>query len=215
VYIIVVCQNCGNITPEGKFCEHCGASLQIVPVQAPPYGYPQPVIQPQPLPAKQGMSALKKILLIGVILFCIFLILGVIGYLESPVPAPPPKPVTVIPTSKLTATPATTGTYSHTPSETINGYVDSKGSYRITTNIRDPSTALYSIRLVGPKNADLDLYVKKTTLPTTSDYDFRSAGSGSNEQISISYPAVGSYNILVHSTSGGGNFVLYIDYKYS
>lgn len=25
---IVICQNCGKNTPEGKFCEHCGASVQ-------------------------------------------------------------------------------------------------------------------------------------------------------------------------------------------
>jgi hypothetical protein len=161
------------------------------------------------------MSALKMVLIIGVIFFCIFIILGIIGYIDSPTPAPDIKPVTVTTTQKLTVTPTKTGSSSQTPSEILNGYVDSKGSYRITTNIRDPATALYSIRLVGPKNADLDLYVKKTTLPTTGDYDYRSAGSGSNEQISISYPDVGSYNILVQSTSGGGNFVLYIDYKYS
>jgi len=161
------------------------------------------------------MSALKKVLIAVVILFCIFFILGVIGYMDNPTPSPVKKPVTATPTRMLTATPATTGTYSHTPSEVINGYVDSKGSYRITTNLRDPATALYSVRLVGPKNADLDLYVKKTTEPTTGSYDYRSAGSGSNEQISISNPGVGSYNILVQSSSGGGNFVLYIDYKYT
>jgi TM2 domain-containing membrane protein YozV len=25
---IVICPNCGKNTPEGKFCEHCGASVQ-------------------------------------------------------------------------------------------------------------------------------------------------------------------------------------------
>ena len=158
---------------------------------------------------------IKKILIIGVIFFCIFIILGIIGYMDSPTPAPIQKPITFTPTQKITVTPTKTGSSSPIPSEILNGYVDSKGSYRVTTNIRDPKTALYSIRLVGPKNADLDLYVKKTTEPTMSDYDYRSAGSGSNEQISISYPEVGSYNILVQSTSGSGNFVLYIDYKYT
>ena len=161
------------------------------------------------------MSALRKILIIGVILFCIFIILGVIGYIDSPTPVPIQKPITVTTTQKPTVTPAKTGSSSQIPSEILNGYVDSKGSYRVTTNIRDPTTALYSIRLAGPKNADLDLYVKKTTLPSMGDYDYRSAGSGSNEQISIPYPDIGSYNILVQSTSGGGNFVIYIDYKYS
>ena len=182
---------------------------------APPSEYPQPVIPPQPPQAKQGMSALKKILSISLIIFCIFLILGIIGYMDSPTPFQVTKPVTVTTTLKYTATPTKTGSSSQIPSEILNGYVDSKGSYRITTNLRDPTTALYSIRLVGPKNADMDLYVKKNTDPTMSDYDYRSAGSGSNEQISISYPDVGSYHILVQSTSGSGNFVLYIDYKYT
>lgn len=149
----------------------------------------------------------------GVVLFCILFILGVIGYMDNP--SPVKKPVTATPTRLLTATPTPYGGSSHTPSEVINGYVDTKGSYRITTNLRDPATVLYSVRLAGPKNADLDLYVKKTTEPTTGSYDYRSAGSGSDEQISIPNPGVGSYNILVHSSSGSGNFVLYIDYKYT
>jgi len=189
--------------------------LQSVQVPAPSTGYPQPVIPPQPPQAKQGTSALKKVLIAGVILFCIFFILGIIGYIDNPSPSPVQKPVTVTTTRILTATPTPFGSSSHTPSEIINGYVDSKGSYRITTTIRDPATALYSVRLAGPKNADLDLYVKKTTDPTTGSYDYRSAGSGSNEQISIPNPGVGSYHILVQSASGGGNFVLYIDYKYT
>ena len=28
VFTIVICPNCGKNTPEGKFCEYCGASLQ-------------------------------------------------------------------------------------------------------------------------------------------------------------------------------------------
>jgi len=189
--------------------------LQTVQVQAPPPAYPQPVIPPQPPQAKQGMSALRKVLTAGVILFCIFVILGVIGYMDNPTPSPVKKPVTVTPTRILTATPTPAASSSHTPSEIINGYVDSKGSYRITTNIRDPATALYSVRLVGPKNADLDLYIKKTTDATTGSYDYRSADSGSTEQISIPNPGVGSYHILVQSSTGSGNFVLYIDYKYT
>jgi len=187
--------------------------LLTVQVPAPSSGYPQPVIPPQTPQQTQGMPALKKVLIAGVILFCILFILGVIGYMDNP--SPVKKPVTATPTRLLTATPTPYGGSSHTPSEVINGYVDTKGSYRITTNIRDPATALYSVKLAGPKNADLDLYVKKTTEPTTSSYDYRSAGSGSSEQISIPNPGVGSYNILVHSSSGSGNFVLYIDYKYT
>jgi TM2 domain-containing membrane protein YozV len=36
VYTIVICQNCGKNTPEGKFCEHCGASVESAQVSGQP-----------------------------------------------------------------------------------------------------------------------------------------------------------------------------------
>jgi TM2 domain-containing membrane protein YozV len=48
---IVVCPNCGKNTPEGKFCEHCGASLQTPQTfQQPPAQ--QPVFTQQPVAVK-------------------------------------------------------------------------------------------------------------------------------------------------------------------
>ena len=55
VFTIVICPNCGKNTPEGKFCEHCGASLQSKQT------FQQPVAQPpvaqQPVPVKTQKNA--------------------------------------------------------------------------------------------------------------------------------------------------------------
>ena len=207
---MVVCPNCGQNTPEGKFCEQCGAPLHSTFMQAPAPGLPPqvipPVTQPAPSQAKKGMSsAFKAVLVIIGIFVGLIIVFAIIGYNSSPAP--------VIVTK--TPVPTTSGSSSHTPSETLYGHVDYGSSYEITTNIRDPTTSRYTIRLVGPKNADFDLYVREGLKPTSYNYDYKSAGYTSNEQIDIPYPDVGDYHILVTPTSGSGDFVLYIDYKYS
>jgi hypothetical protein len=54
---IVVCPNCGKNTPEGKFCEHCGASLQTPQTfQQPPAQ--QPVFTQQPAGARKEKNAI-------------------------------------------------------------------------------------------------------------------------------------------------------------
>jgi len=178
-------------------------------MQAPTPGLPSqaipPVAQPAPYQAKKGMSAFKAVLVIIGIFVGLIIVFGIIGYNSSPAPVITTK--TIVPT--------TSGSTTHIPSETIYGHVDSGSPYQITTNIRDPTTTLYSIRLVGPKSADLDMYVKKGFTPTSYNYDYKSAGYTSNEQIDIPYPGVGDYHILVNPTSGSGDFVLYITYKYS
>lgn len=209
VWIIAVCPNCGKITPEGKFCEQCGAQLHGTFMQAPTPGLPSqaipPAAQPAPYQAKKGMSAFKAVLVIIGIFVGLIIVFGIIGYNSSP--------ASVITTK--TIVPTTSGSTTHIPSETLYGHVDSGSPYEITTNIRDATTTLYSIRLVGPKSADFDLYVKKGLTPTPYNYDYKSAGYTSNEQIDIPYPGVGDYHILVNPTSGSGDFVLYITYKYS
>ena len=52
VSTIVICPNCGKDTPEGKFCEHCGASVQITQT------FQQPVAQ-QPVYASQPAAPTK------------------------------------------------------------------------------------------------------------------------------------------------------------
>jgi hypothetical protein len=153
------------------------------------------------------MSNLVWVLAIVGIIFVLIIFFAGIGIMVAPTPATT--------TTKTTLTPTTTTGYSHTPSETLYGHVDNGGSYRITTTIRDPTTSLYSIRMVGPQNTDFDLYVQKGLDPTSHNYDYKSAGFSPSEQIDIPYPAVGDYHILVTSVGGSGDFVLYITYKYS
>ena len=43
---IVICPNCGKNTPEGKFCEHCGASVQTTQTFQQPVAAPINVPQP-------------------------------------------------------------------------------------------------------------------------------------------------------------------------
>jgi len=49
VRIIVICQNCGKNTPDGKFCEHCGASIQI----ARTFQQPVTTVKKIPLPVER------------------------------------------------------------------------------------------------------------------------------------------------------------------
>jgi len=42
VVIIVICPNCGENTPEGKFCENCGASISAPPAVTQNQGLPGP-----------------------------------------------------------------------------------------------------------------------------------------------------------------------------
>jgi hypothetical protein len=44
---------------------------------------------------------------------------------------------------------------------------------------------------------DADLYVRLGSLPTTSDYDYRPYLTGSNEQVTISKPAAGTWYIMI------------------
>ena len=50
MFTIVICPNCGKNTPEGKFCEQCGASVQTTQT------FQQPVVQ-QPAAVKEEKSA--------------------------------------------------------------------------------------------------------------------------------------------------------------
>lgn len=102
-----------------------------------------------------------------------------------------------------------------TPSEILQGHLNSGESKTITTQLRDPQTIRYTIKLVGPDSADFDLYVKKGTDVSLKNYDYKSASSKSYEQIDIFNPTVDNYNILIISNGGGGDYVLYIDYEYN
>ena len=61
---IVICPNCGKNTPEGKFCEHCGASVQTAQTFQQPVAQ-QPVYTQQP---SQGTKQDKKNPILALIL---------------------------------------------------------------------------------------------------------------------------------------------------
>lgn len=56
VCTIVICPNCGKNTPEGKFCEFCGASVQTTQTFQQPVAQ-QPVYTQQPVQVKTEKSA--------------------------------------------------------------------------------------------------------------------------------------------------------------
>lgn len=64
---MATCPNCGKSTPEGKFCEHCGASMQTTQTFQQPAA--QPVFTPQPVPARAdksgGIAAILSFLFTG------------------------------------------------------------------------------------------------------------------------------------------------------
>jgi TM2 domain-containing membrane protein YozV len=69
VCTIVICPNCGKNTPEGKFCESCGASVQTTQT------FQQPVAQ-QPVYAQQPAVASMQKKSAGVALILSFFLPG-------------------------------------------------------------------------------------------------------------------------------------------
>ncbi|MCX8174265.1 MAG: S8 family serine peptidase [Thermoplasmata archaeon] len=67
---------------------------------------------------------------------------------------------------------------------------------------------LLKIELTGPSGTDFDLYAKLGAKPTTSTYDYRSAGSSSTETINVSNPSAGNWYFMVYSYSGSGTFTI-------
>ena len=65
-----ICPNCGKNTPEGKFCENCGASLEIVRIPPPVTFKP---------PEEKKRSVLSTILMIIGAIVLLFIVFGIIG----------------------------------------------------------------------------------------------------------------------------------------
>ena len=206
VNTIVICPNCGKNTPEGKFCESCGASLQSVQVQAPSSGYSPPVIPPQPPQAKQGMSALKMILIIGVIFFCILFSLVIIVFIGSTTPAPPLNPITVTITQKVTVTPTKTVLFSDDLSQWRSGWTSESDTDKGKTfysggslHIRDlnpPTGARYHTLNKNFNDFILDVDTKLVdgTIENWQGVDIRNQDSDNYYSFIIS--ADGYYDIL-------------------
>ncbi|QTD49922.1 PKD domain-containing protein [Sulfidibacter corallicola] len=57
-------------------------------------------------------------------------------------------------------------------------------------------------------SGDVDLYIKTDAIPTTSDYDFRSAGPDNGESIRLDDATGNTYYLLLHSPQGSDGFTL-------
>ncbi|MCP4117986.1 MAG: hypothetical protein GY737_21825 [Desulfobacteraceae bacterium] len=62
--------------------------------------------------------------------------------------------------------------------------------------------------LLGPMDADFDLYLRYGEKPTNTRYDKRSYSGSSKENITVTHPKTGDYYVMVHSYRGGGEFTL-------
>jgi ribosomal protein L32 len=97
---IPVCPNCGKVTPAGKFCEHCGASLFSVQLNTPSSAYIPPVTPPLPVQVKKRNSLTRVILIVFLFFLLAFFALAILGYIIEPAPEPgPPVSKTPIPSS--------------------------------------------------------------------------------------------------------------------
>jgi leucyl aminopeptidase len=61
-------------------------------------------------------------------------------------------------------------------------------------------------------SGDIDLYAKRTSVPTTSSYDCKSTGSTATESCSISVTANGDAYVLLKGYSAG-SYTLTVTYK--
>jgi len=71
--------------------------------------------------------------------------------------------------------------------------------------------AAATITLDGPEDNDFDLYVKRDTPPTKSNYDLRGISPQADELISVNPETPGLYYILVFSYEGQGKFTLKVE----
>ncbi|MCP4263690.1 MAG: S8 family serine peptidase [Planctomycetes bacterium] len=91
---------------------------------------------------------------------------------------------------------------------TASGHLDATGAEKLfAVNLAAPAEVV----LDGPGGVDFDLYVRKGSAPTTSDYDQRSYTPGPDEKLAIESDALGRYYILVRSYRGSGEFTLKVE----
>jgi hypothetical protein len=212
-----------------NFCEQCGAAMGfndtgICPHCGARVGPGSPLTPHQTAPSPQGSGDGSKFLIylgIGLcLLIGIIVILAVFSYIvlgagffttqKSTEIVHSTDYPTYYPTPVVSSASST-----HTPSEILTGHLNTKESKIITTNLRDPVTTRYTLKLVGPDTADFDLFVNRGTSVSASDYAYKSTSSRSNERVDIFNPAVDTYSVLIKSISGSGDYVLYIDYEYA
>lgn len=197
--MVKYCSACGEQLPfeTADRCPECGVRIPSPPVLK---------------PKKSEGRRLSPYLIMGIVLIFGFIITAAVFYYIG-------SGVAFFGTHKSSdSTPSDTSGISpsiqvtHTPSEIFQGHLNSNEDYSVTTNLRDPQTSRYTIRLHGPEGADWGLYVKKEG--SSYNFDYSSVNRKSNKQIDIIDPEIGNYTVLIHSFSSAGDFILYIDYEY-
>ena len=92
--------------------------------------------------------------------------------------------------------------------EVVSGTLTQRGdTARFQLTVGEAFNTL-AIELDGPEGADFDLYVKKGSVPTLTDYDARGYTSSADERILVQPIEPGEYYILVHSYRGSGDFTI-------
>lgn len=71
--------------------------------------------------------------------------------------------------------------------------------------------AAATITLDGPEGIDFDLYIKRDSPPSKSNYDLRGYSPQADELISVNPQNPGIYYILIHSYRGQGKFTLKVE----
>lgn len=80
----------------------------------------------------------------------------------------------------------------------IFGGTDSARYYQIDV---PPGYSRLSIRTYSDDVGDCDVYVRRSTLPSTSQYDYRSNAAENDESITVTNPAAGSWYIMLYASS--------------
>ena len=68
-----------------------------------------------------------------------------------------------------------------------------------------------SVTLKGPEGEDFDLYLKRGSEPTVSDYDLRGYTNSANENVVFHPVQPGDYYIMVRSFQGSGDFEVKVE----
>jgi len=95
------------------------------------------------------------------------------------------------------------------PVPNISGAVASERFYRI--DVPGGQTKL-EIKISGG-TGDADLYVKRGSPPTTSDYDYRPYLAGNNETVTVDSPAGGTWHIMIRAYQAYSGVTLVATYS--
>lgn len=94
----------------------------------------------------------------------------------------------------------------------ISGVTGLTGTFQYFKIVVPDNQSKLDIKTIG-LNGDCELYVKQGSLPTTSDNQFKSTLSGSNENLTVENPQAGEYFIMLFSQATYSGLQLTADYS--